>query len=672
MASDIETIETIEDVRNVIPKKRMVKIPARLRYLGDDVEPYVKISDDPWLRVDVVGDKGDLDLSSRKKIQWRCRRCKNKWNESVATRKRYEYCPNCQIRKHGKCLSNLCNIAPSYNYKQYNWKAYCKKHSDKIGLYHVGMLGKLPGKYLSDTRPDLCEEWDYELNEKGPEKYTYGSNYKAAWVCKNNICGCHKWHAPISRRTNGVGCPYCNSRLLCKHNNLLNLKPDLCKEWDYEKNEKGPENYTVKNGAKVHWKCIKASCECHRWESTILNRVVNGSGCPYCTGKKVCKHGNLVTSRPDLAKQWDYERNEKLPEEYSSHSAQIVHWICEKSSCGCHKWTASISDRNYYGCPYCARKKVCEHDNFKIAFPLLSEEWDYEKNVKGPENYNCYSGQIVHWICKNNICGCHRWSATISSRVNGNGCPYCSGMNPCEHVNLLLHAPKLCEEWDYEKNVKGPEKYTSHSGQIVHWICKNNICGCHRWMTDIKSRIMGNGCPYCSGKNTCDHNNLLLWSPKLCEEWNYELNEKGPENYTTHSSQKINWICQKGHKWITAIVDRSMGTGCPKCSKAGYSKAQIEWLDEIMRREGIHIHHAVNGGEFYIEGIGKVDGYCSETNTVYEYHGDYWHGNPKVYYGEAINKSYKITFGELYKRTLVRDNKIRDLGYNLVVQWETE
>tara|TARA_R100000750_G_C2325064_1_gene87836 strand:- start:418 stop:705 length:288 start_codon:yes stop_codon:yes gene_type:complete len=95
MASDIGTVE---DVRNVIPKKRMVKIPARLRYLGDDVEPYVKISDDPWLRVDVAGDKGDLDLSSRKKIQWRCRKCKNTWNEAVTSRKRYDYCPNCQIR----------------------------------------------------------------------------------------------------------------------------------------------------------------------------------------------------------------------------------------------------------------------------------------------------------------------------------------------------------------------------------------------------------------------------------------------------------------------------------------------------------------------------------------------------------------------------------------------
>lgn len=39
-------------------------------------------------------------------------------------------------------------------------------------------------------------------------------------------------------------------------------------------------------------------------------------------------------------------------------------------------------------------------------------------------------------------------------------------------------------------------------------------------------------------------------------------------------------------------------------------------------------------GEYRIEGVGKVDGFCEQTNTVYEYHGDYWHGNPDIY----INK----------------------------------
>lgn len=37
-----------------------------------------------------------------------------------------------------------------------------------------------------------------------------------------------------------------------------------------------------------------------------------------------------------------------------------------------------------------------------------------------------------------------------------------------------------------------------------------------------------------------------------------------------------------------------------------------------MKKENIFIQHATNGGEFYIPNTGKVDGYCKETNMVYE------------------------------------------------------
>jgi G:T-mismatch repair DNA endonuclease (very short patch repair protein) len=66
-----------------------------------------------------------------------------------------------------------------------------------------------------------------------------------------------------------------------------------------------------------------------------------------------------------------------------------------------------------------------------------------------------------------------------------------------------------------------------------------------------------------------------------------------------------------------------------------------------------------------------VDGYCRETNTVYEYHGDYWHGNPRKYKQTDIHPHRKVTYGELYRRTLRRDRKIKSLGYNLMVKWES-
>ena len=61
-----------------------------------------------------------------------------------------------------------------------------------------------------------------------------------------------------------------------------------------------------------------------------------------------------------------------------------------------------------------------------------------------------------------------------------------------------------------------------------------------------------------------------------------------------------------------------------------------------------------------------------ETNTIYEFYGDYWHGNPKRFILTDINKRTKTTFGELYKNTLQKEKDIRELGYNLVVIWESD
>lgn len=41
-----------------------------------------------------------------------------------------------------------------------------------------------------------------------------------------------------------------------------------------------------------------------------------------------------------------------------------------------------------------------------------------------------------------------------------------------------------------------------------------------------------------------------------------------------------------------------------------YSKKSIYWLDYMAEKEEVEIQHALNGGEFKIENVGKVDGYC--------------------------------------------------------------
>ena len=69
----------------------------------------------------------------------------------------------------------------------------------------------------------------------------------------------------------------------------------------------------------------------------------------------------------------------------------------------------------------------------------------------------------------------------------------------------------------------------------------------------------------------------------------------------------------------------------------------------------------------------KADGFCKSNNTIYEFHGDFWHGNPKKYIDtEFINTVSKKSMKTLYEKTIKRDNRIRELGYNLVVMLELD
>lgn len=60
---------------------------------------------------------------------------------------------------------------------------------------------------------------------------------------------------------------------------LQNTQPELCKEWDYEKNELGPEYYSQGSVAQINWKCLKCR---KNFKATINDRVNHKTGCSNC------------------------------------------------------------------------------------------------------------------------------------------------------------------------------------------------------------------------------------------------------------------------------------------------------------------------------------------------------------------------------------------------------
>ena len=585
----------------------------------------------------------------------------------------------------------------------HTWESSINNRNTGYGCPYCSNKKVLAGyNDLLTTHPEIAKEWNYEKNNGLlPTEVTKGSNKKVWWICKNG----HEWIAEIACRTGQQQCcPVCAGlKVLEGYNDLATTHPNLCREWNWDKNGNiKPTNVSKGSIKKVWWKCEKG----HEWEATINSRTNRNLGCPICSNKKVLiGYNDLLTTNPEICEEWDYEKNDKItqPQLVTKGSDTMVWWKCKKG----HSWKAHIygrtSGRNcpicqkelhtsfpekaflyyaslcfekivynykpdylekmefdiyipslkvgieYDGCVWhknlsrdikknliCEKNKITllrirekgcpldynkyeyvkyfnledfnndlnktivkvlqylgqpqisvdiERDNIDIMKLLnmsektnsvstnktLLKEWNYQKNkdIK-PEYIKLNSNKKIWWKCSLG----HEWQATTYSRAQGNGCPYCSNHKVLIGFNdLTTTHPEIAKEWDYEKN-NGlfPTDVTKGSNKKVWWICKNN----HSFNASVSKRVIGQGCPICSkqkrvqtAKKKYFENNpsLAVSHAQLCEEWNWEKNVNiSPYEVSFGSGITVWWKCSLGHEWQAKISNRVNGNGCPFCA----------------------------------------------------------------------------------------------------------
>lgn len=131
--------------------------------------------------------------------------------------------------------------------------------------------------------------------------------------------------------------------------------------------------------------------------------------------------------------------------------------------------------------------------------------------------------------------------------------------------------------------------------------------------------------------------------------------------------QKVKIICPIHGAFHQLGANHLRGATCTRCSHFS-SKLENEWLDNLgiaIRQKYIPLKPIRKRGAI-------VDGFDENSNTVYQFHGDFWHGNPAFYDPDDWNVRTKSTFGTLFQNTLELDAAIRAAGYSLVVMWESE
>lgn len=264
-----------------------------------------------------------------------------------------------KIGKNGTSLeliiSRILQIIEMYGI-QVN-KVNIDLRQDDVEIYN-NYLSMEKKNSIAAHNPNLLKEWDYDRNKDiNPTTISYGSKKKVWWLCPLG----HNYKAAVSHRTTSktpTSCPICaGQQILSGYNDLATKRPDLMIEWDFELNDIEPNKISPNSSKKANWICPKG----HLYKASITKRN-HGRNCPVCAGKQIIQGVNdFATLQPRLASEWDYEKNELLPTNYTEHSNKKVYWKCNHCNCS---WLAGINQRvrGRYACPKC-KKTNSKNDN---------------------------------------------------------------------------------------------------------------------------------------------------------------------------------------------------------------------------------------------------------------------------------------------------------------------
>lgn len=281
-------------------------------------------------------------------------------------------------------------------------------------------------------------------------------------------------------------------------------------------------------------------------------------------------------------------------------------------------------------------KKLTKSDFIRASVDVHGDRYDYsEVDYKNNQS-------MVNILCR--IHG--RFLQRASNHMRGIGCNHCRRTKP-KDPNFINRAIEVHgDKYDYSK--------VEYKGSFPHVtiICKKH----GEFRQSPANHLSGRTCDKCARESTRAGKEKIEAIFRSVHGNKYDYSKTEYSNLRA----KITIICEKHGEFKQRTKNHIDGQGCPKCGDRFGIKENM-WLDSLDVKE-----RQVRIGNFV------VDGYCEDTKTVYEFNGDFWHGNPEIYNQDDVNVVNNTTFGDLYKKTKNREKYLSSLGYNVVSMWEND
>lgn len=425
---------------------------------------------------------------------------------------------------------------------------------------------------FAERFPELAREWHPTKNgDLKPEDVSSSYKDKVWWYLPydDEKTGHHdfEWRDTVHGRTmKHRGCPFLTGkRVWPGFNDLETRYPELAREWHPTKNgDLKPSQVVPGCNDEVWWYLPyddeKTGHHDFEWQARISSRVYSHAGCPFLGGAGVWPGFNdIMTTHPDIAAEWDYEKNDRLPTEVSA-------------GCGDKVWWKRIEIDDLTGQPrevswqQKVNKRTAGHSNKKVVskvakqlndlattHPDLAAQW-HPKNRKKPSEFRADDKTRVWWkwnyhddrTGKDFV---FEWPQSIRERaIENKPCPAFTGRLLVRGFNdLQTTHPDLARQWHPTKNGNlKPADVTAHSSKYVWWFYPYDDPKTGRrvdfeWRRTVHNRaIQGAACPFPQGAYYKGFNDVRTVAPELVSEWS-DRNEKKPEDVLATDKHKYWW-----------------------------------------------------------------------------------------------------------------------------------
>ena len=252
---------------------------------------------------------------------------------------------------------------------------------------------------LDNDKEWMLDTWDYDSNNCSPSDIAFTTNRKFCFHCGNQNHKSENINIKLItsgdyRKTRETFCSDCRSVYEYVYAHRQDI--DIDAAWS-EKNEVAANKVSVDSDTFIWLKCLAGKN--HPDYDMRARALKEGSGCPYCAGKRVCKENSLGYFHPIVFDLWS-DLNEKTPYDYTCGSAKDIFLKCNNGIHDDYKRRVQDCVRINFVCPICARKnKVMphgkDHPNWNpnrsadSRIRTSNEYLDWRKLVFERDNYTC-------------------------------------------------------------------------------------------------------------------------------------------------------------------------------------------------------------------------------------------------------------------------------------------